>query len=139
MTTFAFTSCTNEAKDFTGNWKIYGFTINDIPQELVISEISFEKQSDINYSVNGNSGVNAFFGEVTIKGSKICSKPNFGSTKMAGSPAEMEFEDNFLKCLLGASNARITTKNGADILTITNTNDNSVLSFIRNSSLKLKK
>ena len=59
MLTIAFTSCSNEAKDLSGKWIIYSFEVNGEKQQLVVSDITFEKQSDNSYSVNGYSGVNS--------------------------------------------------------------------------------
>lgn len=131
MAAIAFTSCSNESKDFSGSWDIYSFEVNGTKQQLVVSDITFEKQSDTLYSVNGYSGVNSYFGDVTVTGSKIKPGTNFGSTKMAGDPASMTFEDNFLKCLTGATSAKLTNEDGTEFLQITNTKDNSVLVFIR--------
>lgn len=131
MLTIAFTSCSNEAKDLSGKWIIYSFEVNGEKQQLVVSDITFEKQSDNSYSVNGYSGVNSYFGDVTISGTKIKPGTNFGSTKMAGDPASMTFEDNFLKCLTGATSAKLTNEDDTEFLEIKNDKDNSVLVFFR--------
>lgn len=128
---FTMTGCKTDTKDFEGSWTIYGFSINGTAQQIAVSEITFEQQTANQFSVTGNSGVNAFFGDVTINGSKIKPSQNFGSTKMAGSPEAMEYEDNFLKCLLGASKAKIRTEGGFEFLEITNSKDKSTLTFIR--------
>lgn len=131
MAAIAFTGCSAESKDLSGGWDIYSFEINGTKQQLVVSDITFEKNSETSYSVNGYSGVNSYFGDVTVSGTKITTGGNFGSTKMAGDPASMTYEDNFLKCLTGATTAKLTNENGTDFLEITNAKDNSVLVFIR--------
>ncbi len=46
-------------------------------------------------NVNGNSGVNRFFGQYKTAGDQIIFY-QMGSTKMAGAPDAMKFEDNFM-------------------------------------------
>lgn len=131
MAVIGFTSCSEKENDFSGKWEIYSFEINGIQQQLAVSGINFEKQSETTYSVNGNAGINSFFGDVTITGTKINAGDKFGSTKMAGDPAVMEFEDNFLKCLTGASSAKIKSEGNAEFLVISNSKDKSILTFIK--------
>lgn len=131
MGLLALFGCNSHAKDFSGSWKIYSFEKEGITQKSVYSEITFEKQGETVYAVNGNSGVNAFFGEVTIRGARLKANSRFGSTKMAGDPEAMTYEDNFLRCLLGADSAKIVTEDNMDYLKIVNKADQSVLTFIK--------
>lgn len=131
MTLFALTSCSTEAKKIEGSWNIYSFTIDGTGQQLAPSEITFEKQSETLYSVKGNSGINSFFGDITVNGSKFTPNENFASTRMSGDPASMKYEDNFLKCLLGATKTSIYTENDTEFLEITNSKEKSVLVFVR--------
>lgn len=119
------------ATTYLGTWQIYSFQIDGISQQIAISEITFEEAHGKSYSIYGNSGVNSFFGEVKIDGASISVGDNMGSTKMAGSPEVMEFEDNFLACLTSAEKIEITEEGNALILTISNTKTNSVLQFIK--------
>ncbi len=127
----AITSCSNNTLEPEGTWSIYSFSIEGKSQQLAVSNITFEKISEDSYSINGNSGVNSYFGNISVKGTKLQTTSNFGSTKMAGSLDDMQFENNFLKCLTGATNARTYEENGNQLLEITNANEKSVLTFVR--------
>lgn len=119
------------ATTYLGTWQIDSFQIDGIFQQIAISEITFEEVHGKSYNIYGNSGVNSFFGEVKIDGSTLSVADNMGSTKMAGSPEAMEYEDNFLACLTSAEKIEITEEGNALILTISNTKTNSVLQFIK--------
>ena len=60
--------------------------------------ITFNKDK----TVNGFSGVNRFFGEFRIAGDNIVFD-RMGSTKMAGHPEAMKFEDRFINALSRAN------------------------------------
>ena len=71
-------------------------------------------------SVNGFSGVNRFFGSYRQNENKI-TLHNLGSTRMAGHPAAMKFEDKFLDLLNHAAicidgNTLVFRRNGQNIM-----------------------
>lgn len=114
---------------YLGTWQIDSFQIYGIFQQIAMSEITFEEVHGKSYNIYGNSGVNSFFGEVKIDGSTLSVADNMGSTKMAGSPEAMEYEDNFLKCLTTADNIEIHREENILILTIFSSKTNSSLYF----------
>lgn len=54
---------------------------------------------DAKYAVDGNAGVNDYFGEVTVNGNKFSTNGKFGSTKMMGLPEAQAFENAFMTVL----------------------------------------
>lgn len=118
--------------DFSGSWLIDSMEKDGIAQQLVLSEISFAKKDGNLYSVTGNSGINRFFGDVTIDGEKFSTGSNLAGTKMAGSPAEMEFENDFITCLIGAEKIVLEGTDG-EVLTLYNEKDRIKLSFRRST------
>lgn len=109
-----------DVKEIQGSWGIYRFDIDGVAQQLVISDINIEQKSKNSFEVHGNSGINSYFGEVSVSGKKLSVSDRMASTKMAGAPAEMEYEDNFLMCLTGAEKIELLEENGMKILKITN-------------------
>ena len=135
-TTFLFFSCRstitkNTQPDFSGNWQTHSFIIENVYQQIAISEITFEKIKGTAYSFYGNSGVNTFFGDAIIKNNSIQISSNMGSTKMAGPTEAMEFEDLFLACLSTADKIELTEENNSEILSIKNTALNSEIRFTK--------
>lgn len=127
---FAFIGCKNEA-NVVGEWETRSLEINGIPQEICISNITIAQKTNNEYSFNGDSGVNRFFGSVEIKGNSFSVKDDMGSTKMMGEPRAMEFEDNFIKTLIEADSVKVYTENNADFLTIENKDKTMKLVFIK--------
>ena len=84
---------------FCGQWHITSFTgFNTMPDAYMNITYVEDIDSGEELSVNGFSGVNYFF--ATILGTN--SFPlgnNVGSTKMMGSPEEMDFEDAFIQVI----------------------------------------
>lgn len=126
----AFIGCKNEM-NVVGEWETCSLEINGIKQEICISNITISKKTNNEYSFNGNSGVNRFFGSVEIKGNSFSVKDDMGSTKMMGEPRAMEFEDNFIKTLIEADSVKVYTENNADFLIIENKNKTMKLVFIK--------
>lgn len=122
---------TKSAEDIVGDWNIKSFEKDGVQQQIAVSDISFEKKSGSSFDVKGNSGVNSFFGTVSVKNGTFKASENMGSTKMAGSPEAMAFEDDFLACLTGADAVEITEVDGKKVLKITDKDTKSVLSFTR--------
>lgn len=120
-----FTGC-KEAKELEGNWVIKSFVIDGVAQQLAISNIEFSKAGS-KWNVNGNSGVNTFFGSVKVTKDKIVMGDNIGMTKMMGEPAAQEYEDLFIPALLKADGYSIE----GNILKITNSEMKSTLEFIK--------
>lgn len=117
--------------DLTGRWEIHNFEINGVMQQLAFSDISLKQKTAGTFEANGNSGVNTFFGDIVFKNGKIFVSDRLASTKMAGSPEAMEFEDNFMACLTASDKFEIETKANAKILKIQSSSKKSVLYFIK--------
>lgn len=117
--------------EFSGIWKTLSLEKEGIQQQIAESEISFEVKDSQTLSVNGNSGVNTFFGDVIIKDGKVTVSDKMASTKMAGSPEAMEFEDLFLSCLTGADDFEIFEKDNESILKISNQKTATSISFVK--------
>ncbi len=127
---FTFFGCKEEGlNNLVGTWNVCSFEKEGQSMDIFDSHITFEDKGNNVFEMNGNSGVNSFFGDVSIseKGFQVSDK--MGSTKMMGAPDEMVFEDNFIACLIGADSADIIEENGEQILKIKNTKENLVLSL----------
>lgn len=114
---------------YCGSWETISLNKAGVEQAIAISQIEIEKKSSTKVQFNGNSGVNSFFGEAEVKDGKLSVSDKMGSTKMAGEPAAMEFEDLFLECLAGADKVEAAQNGEAIILKICNTKAESVLTF----------
>ena len=57
---------------------------------------------------------------------------NLASTKMAGEPKAMEFEDNFMEALAGSTEIEFSEENGTVLMTMKNREGSSKITFIRN-------
>lgn len=114
-----FMGCKNEnTAKFEGNWETSGFELNGVAQEICASDMAVKANGPV-IDLNGNSGVNTFFGSADVKGDSVKVRDNLASTKMAGDPAAMEFEDNFIATLCGADSwsveeGKLTVKNNAN-------------------------
>ncbi len=99
-----------------GLWKTTSLIKNGVSKPIADSCIEITQSSSPNvFSISGNSGVNQFFGDIKIKGSKIvAAENNFGTTKMMGLPQLIEFEKEFLNVLKNAEDYNLT--NGVLIL-----------------------
>lgn len=94
---------------YVGEWTIESLSGFDGKMvEATMTILPVEDVEDVKYpyelSVTGFSGVNRYF--ATIKGNKekheLPIGNNMGSTKMMGSPEEMEFEDALIELLCTA-------------------------------------
>lgn len=128
MAALMFTGCA-KSQDISGQWTIESLEKDGVYQAICFSDINIEKASGNSFNVSGNSGINAFNGKVTLKGNTFKADDKMASTKMAGAPEEMEFEDTFLMCLTGADKAELVDADGYTQLIITNTAKNLVLTF----------
>lgn len=117
-----------------GNWKVQEFTKNDEPIKILESGISFEQKSETIFAVTGNSGINSFFGDIEIIQNTISVGDKMASTKMAGSPEAMEYEDTFLECLTKADGIEILEQDGNETLKISSSQNNMSLYFISSPS-----
>ncbi len=118
--------------DYTGDWGTFSLEAAGEQQPVVASVISIEKKSDTVLSVNGNSGVNSFFGDFVLSGGTVKASDNMGSTKMAGSPEAMEFEDKFLVCVSSADNIAVVKDEEKTVLEITNSVNGLKLTLVKN-------
>ncbi|MBS7260156.1 MAG: META domain-containing protein [Treponema sp.] len=93
---------------FCGEWKIISFTgFDKMPDAYMNITYVEDIDSGEELSVNGFSGVNYFF--ATILGTN--SFPlgnNVGSTKMMGSPEEMDFEDAFIQVIASSNDWQVS-------------------------------
>ena len=99
-----FLACTstNELLDIEGNWNTQELVVEEKVFPLCDSSITIEKSENKNYELNGNSGVNIFFGSAKVKGQSFKVLNNLGSTRMLGDSESMEFEKAFTEVLIDA-------------------------------------
>ncbi|MBB1535649.1 META domain-containing protein [Leptotrichia sp.] len=97
-------------------WKLSEMGQTKLPEKEIT--ISFDKNK-----VNGNSGVNNYFGSYEIKNNSIKIGP-VGSTRMAGPENLMKIEFEYLKLLQDSKTIEFNNK-----LLILTTNDGKVLKF----------
>lgn len=119
----------SEADKMNGNWTTQAFEINGELQEIVESNINIEHSSGKNFNVTGCSGINRFSGTVKITDSKLEFDDRMAMTKMAGDPVSMQFEDNFVQCLLHSDIYSVNESNGSKYLIVENSQDHMKLTF----------
>lgn len=115
----------------TGEWETYALEINGENQEICESNIKIEKSQNALYSISGDSGVNRYFGSAKISKNSFLVQDNLASTKMAGDPKSMAFEDNFTKVLLDANLFKLYKENDSDFLLLENKSGTEKIIFIR--------
>lgn len=125
-------SCKKTSFPLEGEWETYSFEIDGVMQEICISGFTMEGKSNGKYDFNGNSGVNSFFGSVKISDNNFKVQDNMGSTKMAGEPRAMEFEDNFIPAFARANSWKVTEEGNATLLTLKTEDGSRVLVFKKN-------
>ncbi len=131
MSGLVFAGCKeSEANRVIGNWKVQEFEKDGSKIPIEESGISFEQESENVFKVNGNSGINTFFGNVEIKNKGIVVDDKMASTKMAGSPEAMEYEDNFLLCLTGADGIELDESDGKKVLKLSSSKNNMTIHFV---------
>ena len=93
---------------FCGEWKIISFTgFDKMPEAFMNITYVEDVDSGEELSVNGCSGVNSFF--VTILHESSFPLGNsMGSTKMMGSPEEMDFEDAFIQVIASSNDWQVS-------------------------------
>lgn len=109
-----------EGNEIIGEWKTYALEINDVSQEICESNIKIEKSLNALYSISGDSGVNRYFGSAKISKNSFLVQDNLASTKMAGEPKLMAFEDNFIKVLIECSLFKIYKEDDFEFLLLEN-------------------
>lgn len=114
-----------------GEWETYALEINGENQEICESNIKIEKSQNALYSISGDSGVNRYFGSAKISKNSFLVQDNLASTKMAGDPKSMAFEDNFTKVLLEANLFKLYKENDSDFLLLENKSGTEKIIFIR--------
>ncbi len=124
-------ACKTSSSLIDGEWKTYALEINGVAQEICDSNIKIEKSQNDFYSISGDSGVNRYFGSAKISGTSFLVQDNIGSTKMAGDPRSMKFEDIFTKTLLESSSFKIYKENNSEFLSLENKNKSEKLIFTR--------
>ena len=128
---FMFAGCKSSAPLIEGDWETRALEIDGVAQEICVSNIKIEKGKNGLYSISGDSGVNRYFGSAKIDENSFAVRDDLASTKMAGEPRAMEFEDNFIKTLIEAVSFKIYKENGADFLALENANGSEKLVFIK--------
>ena len=121
--------CKKNSVFLEGEWETYSFEIDGVMQEICISGFLLERSTNGSYNINGNSGVNRFFGSVKVSGSKFMVQDNLASTKMAGEPRAMEFEDNFIDSFAHTDTWEIENIGNTLILTLCNKDSSRKLVF----------
>ncbi len=119
------------AVSIEGEWQTSKLEIGGVEQELCPSEMSIAKKDGDLYSINGDSGVNRFFGDVKVNGSSFKVQDNIGSTKMAGDPVSMKFEDNFTDALLSATSWETFQKDSSAFLKISDKDGKNAITFTK--------
>lgn len=119
------------AVSIEGEWQTSKLEIGGVEQELCPSEMSIAKKDGDLYSINGDSGVNRFFGDVKVSGSSFKVQDNIGSTRMAGDPVSMKFEDNFTDALLSAVSWETFQKDSSTFLKISDKDGKRAITFTK--------
>ncbi len=121
-----FAGCKGKTKvdeTLAGKWETAVLEKDGAVQTLVISDMNLEPEKGdmTKYKIWGNSGINTYNGNIVIKDGKVIPDDKMLSTKMAGSPEDMSFEDLFLEGLTGADKAEIiVNESGEKFLEFTN-------------------
>lgn len=115
--------CGCSSKALKGTWTTTEMNVAGKVQTVSPSEITFSGDG----KVNGNSGVNSFFGDVKTSKTSFAVGSNLASTKMMGAPEEQAFEDNFMQILIDADSYEVS----GDKLIIKSSKTNSSLTFKR--------
>lgn len=93
---------------FCGEWKISSFTgFDKMPDAFMNITYVEDIDSGEELSVNGFSGVNSFFATILNENSFPLGN-SMGSTKMMGSPEEMNFEDAFIQVIACSDNWNVS-------------------------------
>lgn len=103
---FFFASCTSEGQDIqkNSNWRLIDITTETkIPESVKNIAITLNINDD---SVAGFSGCNHYFGGIAFNGQKV-ELSRMASTKMMGSPDEMELETLFLDKLQSVDSFKV--------------------------------
>lgn len=125
------TGCKSVASAVEGDWEIRYFEIDGVAQEICSATLNVERSGLNRFAINGNSGVNNYFGTAKIKGNSFAVNDNLASTKMAGEPKAMEFEDNFMKAFADSKKIEFKEGNGTVLMTLKNGEGSSKITFIR--------
>jgi len=104
-----------------GTWVLIGSGPDNTP----ITGIITLDIADSN--ISGNSGVNNYFGSITVSSDGKSIISDLGSTKMAGTEEEMQAESAFFSALKGSAGYSIVDSN----LIITGTDGKKLLVFVR--------
>jgi len=119
------------AVSIEGEWQTSKLEIGGVEQELCPSEMSIAKKDGDLYSINGDSGVNRFFGDVKVSGSSFKVQDNIGSTRMAGDPVSMKFEGNFTDAPLSAVSWETFQKDSSTFLKISDKDGKRAITFTK--------
>lgn len=110
------------------HWVIWSLRGVDIPTRADCG-IQFNEEGQ----ASGRSGVNNFFSQTTAGPNGELTFGVIGSTKMAGSQADMEFEQAFFEALQDTRRFRIT--NGGSNLDFIDASNNVIMTFRRQVSI----
>ena len=83
-----------------GKWKFASYADGKKIDSVITLELSAEKNQENLYPINGKSIVNFYFAYISVnETSKEIKISTLGSTKMAGSPQNMQFESAYFEKL----------------------------------------
>ncbi len=91
-----------QADPMHGTWKLIQLEGDALPDGVKTPEITFAEKG----TVSGFAGVNRFQGSYTPKGESLFG-PGLATTRMAGPPAAMQLEADFLQALRDVNQAKV--------------------------------
>ena len=121
--------CTDEEKNLEGSWKLVLYEKNGVAQEIEDTTLNIHFEGKKNIQISGNAGVNNFYASVELSDDSIKSVSDIVTTKMAGSPEAMQFENEYLATLSGIDAFDIENDIDTKYLIITNSYEDSALKY----------
>jgi heat shock protein HslJ len=121
--------CTDEEKNLEGSWKLVLYEKNGVAQEIEDTTLNIHFEDKKNIQISGNAGVNNFYASVELSDDSIKSVSDIVTTKMAGSPEAMQFENEYLATLSGIDAFDIENDIDTKYLIITNSYEDSALKY----------
>ena len=127
-----FCSCKSSPQlKIEGTWNTSAIEIGGEKLPVCESSLIIGKSKNKIYELNGNSGVNSFFGSAKVNGNSFKVLNNMGSTKMLGDPESMEFEKNFTEVLLEAATVKTYSENSDEFLVLETSSGKKKIIFVR--------
>lgn len=116
-----FLGCSKKEANFSGDWQLHYFGINDVAQNITLITLSVDL-TDEGYKLAGYSGVNVYscvFRDAG--GNKVVCDDDIKSTKKSGPLDVLECENKFLAAIGDVTNWKIISDEGMEALEITST------------------